>query len=112
MSDNLKLSKLTPLAKELEDRNLRTKAIAALERNLFAVNKVYDLKNKELVTYDDGPTQVKAALGLLAYTDGKPVERREIITRRAPTLEDLQKQAKSPEFRRALEELLAENPPG
>ena len=109
MSDNQKLSKLTSLAKELEDRDLRNKAIAALERNLFAVNKVYDLKNKELVTYDDGATQIKAALGLLAYTDGKPVERREVITRKATTLEELKAQAQaSPEMKRALRELLDE----
>ena len=73
------------------------------------MNKVYDLKNKVLVTYDDGKTQIASALGILAYTDGKPVERREIIQRTFTSLEDIKAQIKkSPEMKRAILALMPE----
>lgn len=45
------------------------------------------------------------------YTDGKPVQRREIITKHATTLEELRIQAKaSPQLHKAIASLLDENP--
>lgn len=78
---------------------------------MFAENKIFDLKAKKMVTYDDCKTQTAAAVAILAYTDGKPVERREIIQRNITSLEDLRERAKkSPELRVAIAELLDEKP--
>ncbi len=100
---------ISELAKQLSAADLRSKAVAALERGLFAKSKIYDFRNKQMVTCDDFKTQVAAATVLLAYTDGKPIERREIVQRNVSTLEDLRKRAKaSPELRRAVRDLLEE----
>jgi hypothetical protein len=95
------------LAAMLAKKDLRQKAIDKLEKCLEAT---YTLKSEsgELVMYDDFKTIVTAIQTILHYTDGKPVERREVITRKATTLEELRQQAKnSPELRRSLKELLA-----
>ncbi len=61
-------------------------------------------------TVTDYKTILGAVTLALAYTDGKPVERREVITRHSTSLEELKKQSKSsPELRKALHELLGQD---
>lgn len=113
MSENkLPVKTVSNLAKLLKDRNLEEKAIAGLEECLDA--KI-TMKNEDgkIIEYTDYRTILGAIQTVLNYTAGKPIERREVITRHATTLEELQKQAKgSPEFRRVLRELLDEKPVG
>lgn len=99
------------VAQLLLDRNMEDKAIAGLEDCL---NATVTMRNEDgkLETFPDFKTILGAIQLVLAYTIGKPVERREFVTRQVTTLEDLKQQSKSPEFRRALQELLddAEKP--
>jgi hypothetical protein len=91
----------------LEEKNLRTKAVEALERGLEATSRFYDVINDTFIDVPDHRIRLAAAMAALAYTDGRPVERRELITRNVSTLEDLRAKAKqSPELRAAIEELL------
>jgi len=95
------------LADLLAAKNLRTRAVEALERGLEATHDFYDLDSGQIIQRPDYKTQLAAAIAALAYTDGRPVERRELITRKVSTLEDLRAKAKqSPELRAAIEELL------
>jgi hypothetical protein len=94
----------------LEAKNLRTRAVVALERCLEATHSFYDIITGKVITFPDYITRLAAVIIVLAYTDGKPVERREMVTRPAPTLEELREQAKaSPALREAIAELLDEN---
>ena len=95
----------------LEAKNLRTKAVEALERCLEATSRFYDVLNDTFIDVPDHRVRLAAAIAALAYTDGRPIERREIVARHMTTLEDLRAKAKaSPELRRAIEELLDEKP--
>ena len=103
-----------PIASNLDDlleaKNLRTRAVEALERCLEATHNFYDVIAQKVITFPDYKTRLAAIITVLAYTDGKPVERREIITKHFETLEELQARVKaSPEFQRALRELLDES---
>jgi len=100
------------LSSLIRSKNLRNKAIVGLEECLDAK---MTMKNDEgkIVEYTDFRTILGAITLILAYSDGKPVERREIVTRNMTSLQDLQDKAKkSPELRAAIEELLkdAEKP--
>ena len=76
---------------------------------LNATHSFYDVIAGEVITFPDYKTRLAAAIIVLAYTDGKPVERREIVQRNVPTLEQLREQARnSPEMQRAVRELLDE----
>ena len=93
----------------LAAKNLRTRAVEAIERCLEATNDFFDMETGQIIHFPDYKTQLAAAIVALAYTDGRPAERREIITRNVSTLEDLRDRAKnSPELRAAIEELLRE----
>jgi hypothetical protein len=111
-NDKLPALKAGELASLLAKKNLRTKAIDKLEKCLDAT---YTMKNEDgkIQTFIDFKTIVAAIQTILNYTDGRPVERREVVTRKATTLEELQAQAKnSPELRKSLQALLeAANPP-
>ena len=96
------------LSRLIRSKNLREKAIVGLEECLDAK---MTMKNDEgkIVEYTDFRTILGAITLILAYSDGKPVERREIVTRNMTSLQDLQDKAKkSPELRAAIEELLRE----
>jgi len=104
--------KPTPITFSLNDllvaKNLRVKAVDCLERCLSATHSFYDVITGKIITVPDYKTILVAVQTTLAYTDGRPVERREIITRHATTLEELKAKAKSsPELRAAIQELLA-----
>jgi hypothetical protein len=110
MENNQKTpAKVGELVKLLESNDLRNRAIDALGECLSAELKFWDLTKKAIVTYPDGKTRLAAAMGILAYTDGKPIERREIITRKATTLDNLKDMAKnSPELRRSMQAIVDE----
>lgn len=96
------------LNKGLTTRNLRDKALAGLEDCLNATVTIMG-KNGQLHTSPDFKTIIVAVQTALAYTDGKPIERREVITKHMTTLEELKSKAKSsPELRKAIAELLDE----
>ena len=102
-----------PIASNLDDlleaKNLRTRAVEALERCLEATHSFYDIITEKVITFPDYKTRLAAVIIVLAYTEGRPVERREIVQRNVPTLEQLREQARnSPEMQRALRELLDE----
>ena len=61
------------------------KAVARLLANLDAKSCYFDRASGEMVRVDDGATQVKAALGLLAYAVGEPLKRQQILTGQMPT---------------------------
>jgi len=66
-------------------------------------------KHGKIHTRVDFKTILGGVNTALAYTDGKPVERREIVTSTMTTLESLRAQAKaSPELRKAIVDLLDE----
>lgn len=91
---------------QLKQRNLEAKAIAGLDDCLEATVTMKDADGT-LKTFPDFKTILDAIKTILAYTQGKPVERREIVTRHTTSLDDLRAQAKnSPELRRAISELL------
>ena len=92
----------------LEAKNLLARAVDELERCLEATHSFYDIVTEKVISVPDYRTRLAAVTMVLAYTEGLPVERREMVTRRFTTLEDLEKQTQnSPEFRRGLQELLA-----
>ena len=94
------------LSKLLQDKKLREKAILGLEDCLNATTQIKDADGN-IKEYTDFRTILGAIQTILNYTDGRPVERREVITRKAVTLEDLQAKADgSPELRAAIEALL------
>jgi hypothetical protein len=96
------------IVKLLQERNMEEKAIAGLDDCLNATITMKD-ENGVLRTFPDFRTILGAITLAIAYTAGKPVERREVITRHATTLDELKAQAKaSPELRRAVRELLDE----
>lgn len=104
---NNKLVPTGSLAKAIQDRDLETKALDALEECLSAECRVYDIAQKELVVYADGKTRLGAAMGILAYSAGKPIERKEVFTHNADSIEALTSRVKSsPELRKALREML------
>lgn len=99
---------ISNIAKLMQERDLESKAIAGLEDCLNATITMKDEEGK-LHTMPDFKTILGAITLTVAYTAGKPVERREIITKHLTTLEDLKAQAKSsPELRKAISELLDE----
>lgn len=107
MSANQKLASTSTLAKAIQDRDLETKALDALEECLSAECRVYDIAQKELVVYADGKTRLGAAMGILAYSAGKPIERKEIITHNADSVEALMARVKSsPELLRRMIDML------
>lgn len=107
MPANQKLVPTASLAKEIQDRDLEKKALDTLEECLGAESRVYDMSAKELVTYADGKTRLGAAMGILAYSAGKPIERKEIISSNADSLESVMKRIQSsPELRKAMREVL------
>ena len=108
MDNNQKPIPITSNLDELlEAKNLRTRAVEALERCLEATHNFYDVIAQKVITFPDYKTRLAAVIIVLAYTDGKPVERREIVTRHATTLDELKAKAKSsPELRAAIQELL------
>ena len=108
-NNQTKLS-VSQIGKFLAERNFEEKCIAGLEDCLSATVTVCGGDGK-LCTYPDSKTRLSAITLGLAYTAGKPVERREIMTRTMTTLETLREQTKaSPEMRRALMKLLDEKP--
>lgn len=61
-------------------------------------------------TEPDWKTIQSACVALLAYTDGKPIERREVITKHFDSLDDYgDRLKKSPALRKAMGELLKES---
>ena len=60
------------------------KAVSRLIANLDAKSCYFDRASGEMVTVDDGATQVKAAMGLLAYAVGEPLKRQQILTGQMP----------------------------
>jgi hypothetical protein len=81
--------------------------LAALIRGLTATRSYYDVLRKETLTEQDFKTQVQSAEILWAYDVGKPVERREVITRSFEGLEALEDRIKkSPELRRTMRLML------
>jgi hypothetical protein len=98
-----KNQKQIPIASNLDDllkaKNLLTRAVEALERCLEATHSFYDIITEKVITVPDYKTRLAAVIIVLAYTEGRPVERREIVQRNTKTLEELKAQAKaSPAF--------------
>jgi len=111
-----KNQKPIPITSNLNDllvaKNLQARAVECLERCLSATHSFYDVNTGKMITVPDYKSILVAVQTALAYTDGKPVERREIITRHVSTLEELRAQAKaSPELRQAISELLSADSP-
>lgn len=108
MADNKKLIPTASLAEAIQARDLETKALDALEECLAAECRVYDLAQKELVIYPDGKTRLGAAMGILAYSAGKPVERKIIVDgRQGSDPQELMKRiVDAPELRKTMRYLL------
>ena len=81
MNDHPSPSFLTPLNVQLTSQNLKHKAVDKLGECLQATHSSYDLRSSEIITTPDYQTRLAAVVTVLAYTDGRPVERRELITR-------------------------------
>lgn len=110
VADNVqKLDPIAPLKGLLDKNSIREKAIHGLIDCLDATYTFED-KRGTIHTCTDFKTILGAVNTALAYTDGKPIERREVITRHSTSLEELKSQAKtSPELRKALQELLGDD---
>lgn len=99
------------LAQLMAARNMEEKAIAGLEDCLNATITMKDEDGK-LHTMPDFKTILGAITLALAYTAGKPVERREVITRHSTSLDELRKMRQSsPELKKAIEELMQDEKP-
>ena len=59
---------------------MRSRAVTALDRALDATRPKWDTAAKTFVEEQDFGTQLKAAELILAYTDGRPVERQVKLT--------------------------------
>jgi len=68
------------LANDLIRQGLRQKAIDALDKALDSVRTYWDGAAKCHVQEPDTTNRVKAAFGVLAYTDGKVPDRQEIVS--------------------------------
>lgn len=107
MSANQKLLPTSNLVKEIQSRDLERKALDALEECLQAECVMFDKNTGSVVTVADGKTRLGAALGVLAYSAGKPVERKEIITHSADSVEGLMARVKSsPELLKKMIDML------
>lgn len=109
---NNKLSPISPgadLSEQLVARQMREKSIQRLEEGLEATHAHYDITQKKVVYTPDHKTRLAAAATLLAYTDGKPIERREKVTVIQESAETIRARiGNSPALRKAMRELLDE----
>ena len=110
MEDNKKPAlRFNQLAKMLEDRNARQLALDTLIDGLTSERSYYDVLRKSTVTEPDFKTRAQCAEILLAYTDGKPVERKEIIQHNADSMEALAARVKkSPELLSVMRKMVAD----
>jgi len=90
------------LGVRLEKVNAREKAVHALMEGLQAMTK------------DGSPDhriRIQAGAEILAYTDGKPIERKEVVNVNVDSMSELQARASaSPALRRSLRKLLESSP--
>jgi hypothetical protein len=108
MSNNEKLATKSNLAKEIHARDLERKAIDTLEECLKAEVAICD-KGAGVRILPDGKTRLNAALGILAYSAGRPIERKEIVQMTLDSTESyLDRIRKSPELRKKMAEMLAD----
>lgn len=93
----------------LQGGDARRRAIDCLLEGLEAERSFYDAGSKSTLTEPDYKTRVTAAEILLAYTDGKPIERKEIVKMTMDSMESYTERIKrSPELRAKLRELLGD----
>jgi len=86
----------------------RDKALKALFAGLEANLTYWDVTAKRMVTVPDHKTRERCATRILEYAEGRPVERREVLTKTITSQEDVIAMAKaSPAMKAALRELLA-----
>lgn len=107
MSANQKLVPTSNLVKEIQTRELERKALDALEECLEAESMMFDKSSGCVEKIADGKTRLGAAQTILAYSAGKPIERKEIISSNADSIESVMKRIQtSPELRKAMREVL------
>lgn len=70
----------TPETGKLISPELRAKALAALEEGLSATKRFWDRENEKWIVEPDYPTRSRNAELVIAYSDGKPVERKVQLT--------------------------------
>lgn len=98
-----KIKKNTNLAQLLDNKELRQKAVQALEDGLNATRTYWDGFAKQMFQEPDHRVRASVAVDILHFTDGKPVERKEIVNYNFDSLEELQRRAEnSPAMQAAL----------
>lgn len=97
------------LARLLEDHGARGKALAALMDALRATVGRYCPKSKVMYQEPDHRVRASAAVDILCFTDGKPIERREQVMINVDGNEEMQRKIlESPSLRAALRSKIAE----
>lgn len=91
----------------LENAGLRAKAVSALEEGLAATKTYWDGVAKQMRIEPDWKTRAAVAVDILSFTDGRPVERKEIVTFAIDSLDEMQKRIQqSPAAQSAIRRLL------
>jgi hypothetical protein len=104
-------SKSSNLSDLLTKKNLREKAVKVLEEALLATKVHWDGVAKRMVEEPDHKVRKDAAVDLLCFTDGKPIERREVVTLNFDSLEELQRRVQqSPALKAAVKKILEPMP--
>jgi hypothetical protein len=104
-----KSTKVRQLDDLLHISDARRKALKALMEALEATRAVYSPKEKILINEPDHRVRAAAAVDILCFTDGKPVERREIVQINVDGNEDAQRKIlESPAMRAALKAKIEE----
>lgn len=96
-----KIKKNQDLQQLLDNKELRQKAVQALEEGLNATRTYWDGFAKQMFQEPDHRVRSAIAVDILHFTDGKPIERKEIINLNFDSLDELQKRANSSPAMRA-----------
>ncbi|MEI7532878.1 MAG: hypothetical protein WCK57_00780 [Verrucomicrobiae bacterium] len=107
--ETLKINGVNNLQKLLENAGARGRALNALLGALEATRSVYCPKTKTMVDEPDHRVRAAAAVDLLCFTDGKPVERREQVNINVDGSEEAQRKIlSSPALRAAIRKKIEE----
>ena len=95
------------LSELLRKGGCREKAIQALGEALTATKQFWSQPGKQFVSEVDHITRIKAADILLSYTDGRPVERKEVVVATFESVDEMKNRVKqSPALDASLREVM------
>ena len=78
-SEELNIERVNELRSLLKEHGARARALSVLMEALSATRAVYCPKTKTMYQEPDHRVRASAAVDILCFTDGKPIERREQV---------------------------------